>query len=68
MKNTFFYIIFSPATILLFLMLLFICGCTYNISMVHTEGTASQIADDPTSISPNISPTITAIPSIPGIK
>jgi len=40
-------------------------ACTYNISMAHTEGTATDTIDDTTSQQPNISPTITALPGAP---
>jgi hypothetical protein len=44
--------------IMLLLAMLALSGCTYSITMVHTEGTASDVVDDtdtPTStISPNI--------------
>ena len=38
--------------------LLLLTSCTYNISMVHTEGSASDVIDDTQSAAPNISPTI----------
>lgn len=34
-------------------------SCTYNISMAHTEGTASDVIDDTASNTPEVSPTIT---------
>jgi len=34
-------------------------SCTYNISMAHTEGTASDVIDDTQSNTPDVSPTIT---------
>lgn len=48
---------------------LFLClslaSCTYSVSLVHTEGTASDVVDTDQKPSPNISPTITAIPGVP---
>lgn len=41
-------------------------ACTYNVSMVHTEGTASDVIDETTSNEPNVSPNI-SIPSPLGI-
>jgi hypothetical protein len=34
--------------VILFIMTIcasFFCGCTYNVSMVHTDGTASDVID-----------------------
>ena len=50
----------------LFVISFFICvflsimfsGCTYNISMAHTEGTASDVIDDTQSNQPVVSPTV----------
>lgn len=42
-----------------FLFCLLLNGCTYNISMAHTEGTASDVIDDTQSNTPDISPTVT---------
>jgi len=46
-----------------FLFLIMVCcfltSCTYNISMAHTEGTASDVIDDTQSNTPDVSPTIT---------
>lgn len=45
------------------LLMMVICvlmtGCTYNISMAHTEGTATDVIDDTQSNEPNVSPTVT---------
>lgn len=43
---------------------LFICmmclgSCTYNVSMAHTEGSATDVIDDNLTNTPDISPTIT---------
>ena len=44
--------------LMLFLAIFALSGCTYSITMVHTEGTASDVVDEaatPTStISPNV--------------
>jgi len=40
-------------------------ACTYNISIAHTEGTATDVIDDNQSNTPNVSPTITATTPIP---
>lgn len=41
-------------------------ACTYNISMAHTEGQATDVIDDTQSpqndISPTISPTLSGLP------
>jgi len=37
-------------------------GCTYNVSMAHTDGTATDIIDDNATNTPTISPDI-SIPS-----
>jgi len=34
-------------------------GCTYNVSMAHTEGSAEDVIDDTASNTPNVSPTVT---------
>jgi|HubBroStandDraft_4_1064222.scaffolds.fasta_scaffold11096_8 hypothetical protein len=41
------------------LSLYFLTSCTYNVSMAHTEGSASDVIDDTQSNTPDISPTIT---------
>lgn len=35
-----------------------ISSCTYSITMVHTEGTASDVVDETATTSPNVSPDI----------
>ena len=40
-------------------------SCSYNISMAHTEGMATDVIDDAASNTPDISPTVT-IPMTPG--
>lgn len=42
-----------------FILLLFFTGCTYNISMVHTQGQAEDVIDNDQAADPNISPNIT---------
>ncbi len=41
-----------------------ISSCTYSITMVHTEGTASDVVDETATNSPDIKPDIT-IPITP---
>lgn len=33
-------------------------GCTYNVSMAHTEGVADDVIDDTASNTPTVSPTL----------
>lgn len=40
-------------------------GCTYNVSMAHTSGTAEDVIDDTASNSPNVAPVVT-VPLTPG--
>ena len=40
-------------------------GCTYNVSMAHTSGTATDTIDDNASNTPNVSPNVT-VPLTPG--
>ena len=35
-----------------------LCACTYNVSMVHTEGQASDVIDETSANTPNIAPQI----------
>lgn len=41
---------------------LYVCitltGCTYSITMVHTEGTAEDVVDETATNSPDISPNL----------
>ena len=46
------------------LTLVTMCGCTYNISMAHTEGTASDVIDDTQAPTNTVSPNL----QIPGLK
>lgn len=34
-------------------------SCTYNVSMAHTSGTASDVIDDAATASPDVSPSLT---------
>lgn len=45
--------------ILLSLIILSLTSCSYNISMAHTEGTATDIIDDAASNTPDIKPVLT---------
>lgn len=49
------------------IMTCFLASCTYSVSMAHTEGTATDTIDDTQSNTPNVSPTITGLPGIPGV-
>jgi hypothetical protein len=50
----------------LLMICLFLSSCTYNISMAHTEGTASDTIDD--NATPTATPTITTnVSAIPGV-
>lgn len=40
-------------------------SCTYNVSMAHTQGTATDTIDDTASNAPNVSPNVT-VPLTPG--
>ncbi|MCE5294140.1 MAG: hypothetical protein LLF94_05950 [Chlamydiales bacterium] len=45
----------------LFLILLFAAtSCNYTITLVHTQGTASDVVDETDDASPTVSPTISA--------
>jgi hypothetical protein len=55
--------------VLSYAMLIGFTACTFNFSMVHTEGTAADIVDDTTSTSPTISPNVSIpVSAIPGVK
>lgn len=36
-----------------------LCGCTYSINMVHSEGQATDVIDETQTNEPDISPEIT---------
>ena len=44
--------------ILFGLFFLLTSACTYNVSMVHTEGTATDVIDNDQTADPNIAPTV----------
>lgn len=54
MKQTLYTIL--PASILLF-------GCTYNISMVHTNGTAQDVIDTEQEAKPDIKTEVNVTPT-----
>jgi hypothetical protein len=35
-----------------------LCACTYNVSLVHTEGTASDVIDETNENTPTVTATI----------
>lgn len=49
---------------------LMLTGCTYSITMVHTEGTASDVVDETATNTPSTSVSVpvsaTSVPKIPG--
>lgn len=47
------------------MMLVLLSSCTYNISMAHTQGEATDTIDDTASNAPTVSPTLN-IPVTPG--
>lgn len=46
------------------LMLIFLTGCTYSITQVHTEGMASDVVDEEQRADPDVSPNI-SVPLTP---
>lgn len=44
---------------MIYLFLLLLSSCTCTISMVHTEGTASDVIDETSTASPDVSPSLT---------
>jgi hypothetical protein len=42
-------------------------SCTFNMSMAHTQGTATDVIDDTASNTPNIAPTVTVPVSAAGL-
>ncbi len=44
--------------IYLFLLAFFLHGCTFNVSMVNTEGEASDVIDETNANTPTVSTTI----------
>lgn len=52
---------------ILSVMLSVVCtSCTYNISMAHTEGSATDVIDDTATNTPDVKPTVT-IPLSPAV-
>lgn len=49
--------------VLVYLTCLALTGCTYNVSMAHTEGSAQDVIDDTASNEPDVSPTV-SIPAM----
>ena len=53
------------------LSLLCLTGCTYSITMVHTEGTATDVVDETATNTPSTSVSVpvsaTSLPSIPSL-
>jgi len=45
--------------ILAFLVMMTLTSCTFNVSMAHTDGTATDVIDDTATSKPDISPTLT---------
>lgn len=43
---------------LLLISLLALTSCTYSITMVHTEGQATDVVDETATNSPDVSPTV----------
>ena len=44
--------------IYIYSVLLFLSSCTYSITQVHTEGTATDVVDETATNTPNVSPTV----------
>ncbi len=60
------HILIVPITAFLtFIGVLFMTGCTFNVSMAHTSGTADDVIEDTSCVSPNVSPKI-VVPLTPG--
>lgn len=45
-------------------MLCMLSGCTYSITMVHTEGSATDVVDETQSNTPNVSPNVSVVPGV----
>lgn len=48
-------------------LLALLSSCTYSITMVHTEGSASDVVDETQTPSTNVSPNVSLPTSYPGI-
>jgi len=46
-------------------LLALLSSCTYSITMVHTEGTASDVVDEQQTPSTNVSPNVSLPTSVP---
>jgi uncharacterized protein YceK len=44
--------------IMLFLAIFALSGCTYSITMVHTEGTATDVVDETSSPTSSVTPNV----------
>jgi len=65
-KDASLFIGFSVTLVLMVLTYFFftiLSSCTYNISMVHTEGEADDVIDTTQAADPNISPNINVTPT-----
>ena len=55
-------------TLIALLMTLFLNSCTYSVTLVHTEGTASDVVDETASNEPTVSPNVSVpVSAIPGV-
>jgi hypothetical protein len=43
----------------LLLLPIILTGCTYSVTLAHTEGTASDLIDEEQTTSPDVRPTVT---------
>jgi len=50
---------FISSFLLVSLSSLILSACTFNVSMAHTQGTATDTIDDTASNQPNVSPSLT---------
>lgn len=58
------------AFIMTIMMTIILTGCTYSITMVHTEGQATDVVDETATNTPSTSVSVpvsaTSVPKIPG--
>ena len=47
-------------SLIIFFSIMAFCSCTYSITLVHTEGTASDVVDETASNTPSASLTVPA--------
>ncbi len=45
-------------------MSIMLSGCTYSITMIHTEGAATDVVDETQSNTPTVSPNASMVPRI----